>query len=193
MLRKSLYIVGGLFVTAVFAAAVGLGIWAYNLNTQLTQSHTEYQSLKSDYDKLNGDYTKLDSEYSKAQADFKAQSDQADADLSESKAQVTKLENEVAKLQSENDSLQAKMTEIQANVAMLSDFWFTSDSAFEHKMSKSDDEELKALYATLQKSQKWDDYINLMSYMIKNIDQASNISWLPYQSVDAFAGSGESR
>ncbi|MEP6895083.1 MAG: hypothetical protein ABI986_05695 [Chloroflexota bacterium] len=30
MLRKSLYIVGGLFITAVFAAAVVLGVWAYS-------------------------------------------------------------------------------------------------------------------------------------------------------------------
>ncbi|MEP6895082.1 MAG: hypothetical protein ABI986_05690 [Chloroflexota bacterium] len=97
------------------------------------------------------------------------------------------------KLQTENDGLRTAMTEIQANVAVLSDFWFMTDSAFEHKISKSEDDELKKLYATLVKSQKWDDYVELMSYMIKSIDHASNISWLPYQSVDAFAGAGDSR
>ena len=130
MLRKSLYIVGGLFITAVFAAAVVLGVWAYNLNTQLTQSHTKYQALQSDYDKLN-------SEYGKAQAYFKAQASQADVDLNESKAQVTKLEGEVRKLQIENEGLRTKMVEIQTNVAMLSDFWFTSDSSFERIASRS--------------------------------------------------------
>ena len=186
MLRKSLYIVGGLFITAVFAAAAVLGAWAYNLNTQLAQSHTEYQALKSNYDKLS-------SEYSKAQADFKAQASQADVDLNESKTQVTKLESEVKKLQTENDGLRTQMTEIQANVAMLSDFWFMSDSTFEHKINASDDEQLKKLYANLQKSKKWEDYVDLMSYMIKSIDSASDISWLPSPSVSAVGESGDFR
>ena len=106
---------------------------------------------------------------------------------------LANYESEVKKLQTENDGLRTAMTDIQANVAVLSDFWFMTDSAFEHKISKSDDDELKKLYATLVKSQKWDDYVELMSYMIKSIDHASNISWLPFQSVDAFAGTGDSR
>lgn len=183
MLRKSLYIVGGLFIITVFVAAVLLGLWAYDLNTQLAQSHTEYQALKSDYDKLN-------SEYGQAKDEFKAQSSQADADLNGSKARVTKLESEVEKLQNENNRLRTKIAEIQDNVAILSGFWFMSDSAFERKVSTSDDEQLKQLYKTLQASQKWEDYVGFMSYMIQSIDNASDVSWLPFQSVSAVAEVG---
>jgi len=30
--------------------------WAYNLNTQLAQTRTDYQALQSDYDQLDSDF-----------------------------------------------------------------------------------------------------------------------------------------
>lgn len=193
MFRKVLYIAGGLFFIIAITAAVVLGFWAYRLNSQLEQAHADYQALQSDYDSLSA-------EYSQAQADFDAKSTQADADLKDATAQVTnlenevtKLENEVKRLESQNNQLQTRMAEIQDNVAMLSDFWFTSESNFERKVNASDDEELKKLFANLQESQKWDDYVELMSYMIQNIDDASKVSWLPLEDVNALRSTGASR
>jgi len=186
MFKKVLYVVGGLFLIIAITAAVVLGFWAYRLNSQLKQAHADYQALKSDYDSLNA-------KYSQAQADFDAESTQADADLSDALAQVTKLESEVKKLENQNNQLRTRMAEIQDNVAMLSDFWFTSDSNFERKVKASGDEELKKLYSNLQESQAFEDYIDLMSYMIQNIDDASKVSWLPLEDVNAMRTTGASR
>jgi len=186
MFKKVLYIAGGLFLIIAIAAAVGLGFWAYRLNSQLEQANADYQALKSDYDSLSA-------EYSQAQADFDAKSTQADADLSDALAQVTTLESEVKKLESQNNQLRIRMAEIQDNVAMLSDFWFTSESNFERKVNASDDDELKKLYTNLQESDAFEDYIELMSYMIQSIDDVSKVSWLPVEEVNALSTTGVTR
>jgi len=183
MFRKILFVFGGLLFISALAVAVGLGFWAYNLNTQLAQTRTDYQDLQSDYDKL-------DAEYSDAKAGFEEKSSQAEADLNDAETQVAKLKSEVEKLQSENKELRNKLAEIQNNVAMLSDFWFMSDSVFEHKVNASDDQELKELYAKLQESQQWEDLVEIMSYMIQSIADVSNVSWQPNQEINLFVDAG---
>lgn len=183
MFRKILFILGGLFFVAALVAAVGLGMWAYRLNAQLAQARTDYQALQIKYENL-------DSEYSTAKREFETKSDQAEADLKEAEAQVAKLKSDVQKLQSENNRLRTKMAEIQDSVAMLSDFWFKSDSVFERRVTASDDQQLKKLYAKLQESQEWDDFVDLMSYMIQSIDDTSNVSWQPTLVVDSTVRTG---
>jgi len=178
MFRKILFVFGGLFFVIALVAAVGLGVWAYRLNTQLAQARTDYQALQNDYEKL-------DSEYSPAKAEFEAKSDQAKADLDDAKSQAAKLQSEVGKLQSENKAFRNKLAEIQNNVTMLSDFWFMSDSVFERKVNASADQELKKLYANLQESQQWDDLIEILSYMIQSIDDVSNVSWQPVTEIES--------
>lgn len=178
MFRKILFALGGLLFIVALVAAVGLGMWAYRLNTELAQSRTDYQALQTKYDEL-------DSEYSVAKAEFEAKSDQAKADLDDAEAQVAKLQIEVGKLESENKSLRTRLAKIQNSVAMLSDFWFMSDSVFERKVNASDDQELKRLYAKLQESQQWDDAIEIMSYMIQSIADVSNVSWQPVLEVES--------
>jgi len=175
MLRKVLYIVGGLFVTVVFVAAVGLGVWANKLNTQLTQAQADNQALQSKYDNLGA-------EYAQAQTDFQAQSTQAQADLtkagddlSAAQAQINNLEGDLKKANDENAKLNTNLTEIKSKVEILNAFWFMSDSAFQRKADASGDEQLQMLYTKLVKSNKWNDFANLMSYMIESIADASGV------------------
>lgn len=186
MFRKILFIVGGLLFVAVLAAAVGLGIWAYGLNSQLAQAQADHQALQGDYDALAA-------EYSQAKEEFKVKSSQAASDLDEANAQVTRLQGDVEKLQDENSKLRTKLEKIQNRVAMLSDFWFMSDSVFERKVDASSDEQLKELYANLQESQRWEDLVDLMSYMIQSIAEVSEVSWQPVTEVNAFVEVGANR
>jgi len=186
MFRKILYILGGLLFVAAFVAAAGMGIWAYRLNAQLVQVQEDYRTLKSEY----GD---LGSEYSDAKAEFEEKSSQADAELEAAKAEITRLENDVEKLQNDNNRLRTKLAEIQEKVAMLSDFWFLSDSAFERKLDASDDERLKDLYAQMQETQDMGDLIEFMSYMIQSIDDVSSVSWQPIPAVTSHAETGNSQ
>lgn len=190
MFRKVLYIIGGLFFIVSIAAAVGLGLWGYRLNTRLTQSQAKLTQSQADYQALKSDYNALSAEYSQAKDEFASKSSQADSDLNDANDQVAKLEGEVKKLQSENNRLRNSTADIQDRVAVLSDFWFMSDTAFAHQVSSSDDATLKELYGNLQESGQWEDYINLMSYMIQSIDDASNVSWRPIESLNAVVESG---
>jgi len=185
MFRKILYIFGGLLFIAVLGAAAGLGVWATRLNAQLAQTQADYQALKSEYNKL-------DSEFSEAKSEFETKSAQAEIDLEDAMAEVTKLTENVKMLQNENNRLRAKIVEIQDKVAILSDFWFLSDSAFEHKVEASDDEQLKDLFAQLEESQEMEDLVELMSYLIQSIDDVSDVSWQPIPVVELFVGTGVS-
>ena len=186
MFKKILYVVGGLLFVVAIVASVGFGVWSYRLNSQLSQAQADYQELESEYSKLS-------TEYSDAKAEFEIKSDQANADLEKALAEATKLESDVKKLQSENNRYRTKMAEIQDKVAMLSDFWFLSDSMYEDKVAASDDEQLKELYAKMQQSDELNDFIEFMSYMIKSIDEVSRGEWQPLAMTESVVEVGISQ
>ncbi|RPJ28840.1 MAG: hypothetical protein EHM33_03045 [Chloroflexi bacterium] len=169
MLVKIFYIVGVLFLTVALLGSAGMGVWTYNLNNQLEQSQADYQALKSDY-------KKLDSEYGQAKADYVASSDKAQADLEEAQSQIKRLESNLEQAQTENKALKDKISAIQSKVAVLNAFWFTSDTVFAKQVDNSNDEQLKSLYKAVNESNSWEAFVDLMSYLIQSISDASGVS-----------------
>jgi septal ring factor EnvC (AmiA/AmiB activator) len=185
MFKKIFYIASGLFLSVTLLGSMGLGTWTYNLNNKLEQSQTDYKVLQ-------GDYNKLDSEYSQAKADYESSLDKtqaeledAQAELEDAQAQIKRLERDLDEAHSENKSLNNRVSAIQSKVAVLNAFWFTSESAFADRVENSDDEQLKKLYKSLDESQSWDAFVELMSYLIQSISEASGISWQPVENVNA--------
>lgn len=183
MLRKIFYIAGGLFLSFSLLASMGLGAWGYDINNKLEQSQADYAALQSDYNEL-------DSEYSQSKADYESKLDQAQtdledaqADLENAQARIKKLESDLDQAQSENKSLKSRISAIQSKVSVLNAFWFTSDSAFAERVEKSDDKRLQKLYKALSESQSWDDFVELMSYLIRSISDESGISWQPAENA----------
>ncbi len=172
MLRKIFYIAGGLFLGVALLASMGLGAWNYDLNNKLEQSQTDYVALKSDY-------SKLDAESKQTKADYESKLDTSHADLEDAQAQIKRLEGNLEQAQSENKTLKGKISAIQSKVAVLNAFWFTSESAFAKRVESSDDAQLKKLYKALGESQKWDDFVELMSYLIESISETSGVGWQP--------------
>lgn len=177
MLVKIFYIAGSLFLGVALLGSAGMGVWTYNLNNQLEQSHADYQALKSDYNKL-------DSEYSQAKADYESRLDKAQADLDDARAQTKRLEGNLEQARAENKVLNDKISAIQSKVAVLNAFWFTSDSVFAHQVESSNDEQLKKLYKAANDSQSWDAFVELMSYLIQSISETSGVSWQPVDTVN---------
>ena len=56
MFKKILYVVSGLLFIAAITASVGFGVWAYRLNSQLSQAQADYQDLESKYSELSSEY-----------------------------------------------------------------------------------------------------------------------------------------
>jgi len=169
MLVKIFYVVGSLFLTVALLGSAGMGVWTYNLNNQLEQSQADYQALKTDYDKL-------DSEYGQAKADYQSKSDKAQANLEEAQTQIKRLESNLEQAQSESKALKDKLSAIQSKVAVLNAFWFSSDTVFAKRVDSSDDEQLKSLYKAVKESNSWETFVDLMSYLIQSISDASGVS-----------------
>ena len=176
MLRKVLYIVGGLIVTAMLVSVVGLGFLAYKLDAQVTQARADNQALQARYDGLNA-------EYAKARDDFKAQSAQADADLGKSntdltaaQAQIKTLEGDLQKVRAENTNLKANLDTIQSKVDILNTFWFMDAASFEGKVNASNDAQLQKLYRAFTAHPTTNNVLDLMSYMIKAVVDSSGLN-----------------
>jgi predicted nuclease with TOPRIM domain len=160
-----------------FAAATGFGIWAYNLNTQLTQTRADYQALKGNNDKVTA-------EYSQAKTEFEAQSSKAQADLKdaqdslkEAQAQIETLKGDLEKAKEENAALKKQIVAIQDKVDILSAFWFTDQANFQHKIDASKDTKLNNLYVALKDAKtnqaSSNAFVELMSYMINAVINAT--------------------
>ena len=169
MLNKILLILGGLFFMVLLAVAVGLGVWAYSLNIQLTQAHAEYQSLKSSNEKLDSGYNDLSTASAKTQADLAA-----------AQSQIESLRGRLKTAQAENDSLNARIAAVQAKVSILYTWEFGSETAFDAKVNSSDDAELKVLWATLQKTKSKDDTYKLSNYIVQSVADSLGLGMLPF-------------
>ncbi len=161
MLRKLVLILGGLFLMFVLAIAVGLGVWAYSLNTQLGNVTADLQALKSTHEKLNSDYSDLSSGSAKT-----------NADLAAATAEIQSLQSQLKSEQAENDSYKTRLSAAQAKVSILYALEFASRAAIEAKIKASGDEELQALWAKAEKSQSDEDSWKLWDYVIQSVADA---------------------
>jgi septal ring factor EnvC (AmiA/AmiB activator) len=166
MLTKFLLFLGVVLLMVTFSTTIGLGVWAYSLNTQLTQAHADYQTLKSAQDKLNDQYNKLGADSSKTQADLQA-----------AQAQINSLQDQLKQAQGENDTLNAKISAIQTKVTIIYALEFDSESAFETKVNASGDDQLKKLWATAKDTKSRDDFIKLWDYVIQSVADTAGVSW----------------
>lgn len=97
-MKKIFTIVGGLLLVIAILAAVGLGIWAYTLNTKLNAAQKQLASLQGDYNKLKSDNTQLTSNLN-----------QTNSTLDQSKSDLAKTQSDLATANSDKTALQAKI------------------------------------------------------------------------------------
>jgi septal ring factor EnvC (AmiA/AmiB activator) len=168
MLNKIFYIIGGFFLVIAISAAVGLGVWAYNLNIQLTQARTDYQTLKSGNEKLNNAYNDLTTESSKTQTDLAA-----------AQAQIENLQGQLKKAQEDNDSLNARITAIQGKVSILYTSEFGTETTIDAKINASGDDQLKQLWTAWKNTRSRDDNIKFRDYIIQSIANTAGLSLSP--------------
>ena len=165
MLNRLVAFIGGLCLVTALIAAAGLGVWAYSLNTQLTQAHADYLALKNSQEKLNGDFNALNTESAKA-----------NANLAIAQAQIASLQSQLKQSQANVDSLNARITAIQAKFSILYVWEFGTDDAFDEKVNAADDAGLKTLWAKYQKKTSAADAWKLQDYMIQSIANLMGIN-----------------
>jgi peptidoglycan hydrolase CwlO-like protein len=185
MFKKIFYVASALFLSVALLGSMGLGAWTYKLNNKLEKSQADYKSLQGNYDKLDSDYSQAKADYESRLSKTQTELDDSQAELKDAQAQIKKLQSDLDEAHAENKSLTSKVSAIQSKVAVLNAFWFTSDSAFAARVESSDDAQLKKLYKAVGESKSWDAFVELMSYLIQSISDASGLSWQPLDTVNA--------
>ena len=168
MLNKILLTLNVMFLVFVLSVSVGLGVWAYSLNNQLTQARADYQKLKSSDEKLNADYNALN---------LKSVKDEAD--LTAAQAQIVILQGQLKHSQADDDALKARITGIQDKVTILYLWEFGTEAAFDSKVTASGDDQLVKLWTTAQKTRSKTDSYKLSDYIVQSIADSTGLNLSP--------------
>src|SRR5258708_4341165 len=110
MANKLIYSIGGLFLVIAIAAAIGLGIWAYQLNGNLTGVQKQLASEQSGYKKLKTDDAQVTANLSQTSATL----DKTKSDLATAQSDLTKANSDKAGLRAKMDSAYKLMAVYEA-------------------------------------------------------------------------------
>jgi cell division protein FtsB len=152
-----------IFLVFTLAVSVGLGVWAFSLNTQLTQARADYQKLKSSDDKLNTNYNDLN---------IKSTKDQTD--LITAQAQIVDLQDQLKKAQAANDSLNARVVAIKSRISIVYTWQYGSDASFDAKVTASGDDQLKKLWEVWKKNETGENARNITNYIVQSLADAAD-------------------
>jgi hypothetical protein len=160
MFSKIAAIVGGVFLVIAIAAAIGLGIWGYQLNTNLTATQKQLASLQSDYNKLKADDTKVTANLS-----------QTSSTLDQTKSDLAKAQSDLAKANSDKNGQRAKMDAARSFVNVLEALVVNSENqtGVEAKIIETGDSQLINLWSTVKKSTTTANVSAFNDYLIETI------------------------
>ncbi len=158
-----------LFSLLLFFIAAGLGYWAYTLNTQLTATQqqlntlqTEHTQLKADYETLQADNGKLTTELTQTKADLEKNK----STLADAQAALTRSHDQNAALLTQVNAALRKAEALYdfANVKEAKDF-FTVDSA----IRATHDNQLISQWEKLASAPSAQNSTDLILYLIGSI------------------------
>lgn len=105
-LKLTIAIMGlGLLIFFLLAAFAWVGYWAYQLNTELTNTQEQLTTLQAAYTKLQVDYITLTDEHEKQNAELT----QAKTDLEKANTDLSTAQADLDTSQEKNESLSAKI------------------------------------------------------------------------------------
>ncbi len=113
--NKLVYAIGGLFLAIAVIAAVGFGLWSFQLNTRLTATQNQLVSLQGDYAKMKADLAKLTTDLSQTNSSL----DQTKADLDTAKSDLAKAQADLGTANSEVAARRAQMDTAKKLSAVL--------------------------------------------------------------------------
>jgi uncharacterized protein HemX len=159
----------GLVVVVLLVAVIGVGFWAYSLNTKLASTQQQLTALQGDYSKLQTDYTVLTSEKEKLSADLT----QAQADLDKANADLATAKTDLQAAQDETKAVTAKMGET-GKLADILFTWFTiNDSSsilkLDSQIKATDDTKLKSLWDQFMASPTNDKVTDVLIYIVTTL------------------------
>ncbi len=108
--HKAIFIFGGLLLLIAVVAAAGLGIWSYQLRSNLADAESQLASLQGDYGKLKADYAKLTADLGQANSTI----DQAKSDLGKANADLKAVQSETAAERAKLDAARKLMAVLEA-------------------------------------------------------------------------------
>ena len=162
-------ILGILLTLVLFVATVGLGYWAYTLNTKLTDTQQQLTTLQGEQTKLKADYATLQGE-----------KDKLSKDLDQTKADLDKANTELATTKSDLDKANTKITELTAKIEKVSKLaevlyaWNVADEpsdilVIDKLVDDTNNSELAQRWKNLTNSFTDKNYSDFIDYLISQI------------------------
>jgi cell division protein FtsB len=143
MSNKIIYIVGGFFLVVAIIAAVGLGVWGYQLNTRLAATQTQLASLQGDYAKLKADNAQLSTNLS-----------QTNSTLEQTKSDLTKAQSDLKTANSDKAAQLSTINAVKNLMPVVDAIWVTgeNDNAITAKVKATGDTKLIDLWDAVLKT-----------------------------------------
>lgn len=162
-------ILGILLTLVLLVATVGLGYWAYTLNTQLTDTQQQLTTLQGEHTKLKADFATLQGE-----------KDKLSKDLDQTKADLDKANTELATAKSDLDKANTKITELTAKIEKVSKLaevlfaWNTVDETsdileIDKLVDDTNNSELAKRWKNMTNSFTDQNYNDFIDYLISQI------------------------
>lgn len=165
MSNKIINIVGGFFLVIATIAAVGLGVWGYQLNTRLTVTQKQLASLQGDYAKLKADNAQLSTNLG-----------QTESSLEQTKSDLAKAQIDLKTANSDKAIQRAKMEKAKKLMSVADAIWVNgeSDNAIRATAEATGDPILIDSLDTLIKAPNAKNYQVFNEYLFGEIDATVN-------------------
>jgi peptidoglycan hydrolase CwlO-like protein len=163
MWKKILIIIGGLSLVIAIVAAVGLGVWANQLNAKVTATQKQLASVQADLDKLKSDNTKLTADLG-----------QTNSTLGQSKSDLAKAQTDLKKAETDKAGQRSKMDDVKTMMTVVNAIFVNgeNDASVTRKIAATGDIKLMDLWDTLTKSPTTNNGKAFSDYLFGAIDDA---------------------
>ena len=140
---------------------MGLGVWAYQLNTRLTATQKQLASLQTDYNKLKADNAQLTTDLAQTNATL----EQTKSDLAKSQSDLKTANNDKAAQRTKMDTAKNLMTVVDA-------IWVTAENntGVTSKIKATGDARLSDLWSAFVKTPSAKGLADFDEYLFGAID-----------------------
>ena len=167
---KIVSIILGVFLGIAIIVAAGLGIWAYQLNTNLTATQKKLTSLQSDYDTLKTNNGQLTTNLSQVNSEL----DQTKTTLTNTQSQLTSAQSDLTKANGDNSALQSKIARVKPliDIALAIFVNGENDTGIEAKVKATNETQLISSWNTYKKSHSRTDVAAFINNLFNTMNDA---------------------
>jgi len=162
-MSKTISFIVAFFLVISIAAAVGMGVWGYQLNSKLMAAQKQLASVQGDLDKAKADNAQLSTELA-----------QTNSTLVQTKAELVKTQSDLKAANSDNTNQQARLEKAQKIMAVADAIFVLgeNDKLVKALVVDTGDSKLLNLFDTAMQTPNTNNMAIFLEYLFGAIDDA---------------------